>query len=103
MKTMESVVCSGADNALLGRLEKRARILGKYVAAHPMTVERVLAELDATGPSEAGDVIQSLLWEKVQADHLSACLSDQMRETPNTQVQAGPAGVMAGIAPGTES
>lgn len=78
--TMEAIVCDGADNALLGRLIGRKRLLGKYEAAYPVTVERVLAALDVIAPSEAGDVIHSLLWRMVTADHLSASLSDMLSE-----------------------
>jgi hypothetical protein len=80
MATLEQAVCDGSENKLLAQLEKRSRLLNRHEAAHPMTVERVLAALDAIGPSEAGDVIQSLLWAKVKSDHLAAALSDQMAE-----------------------
>lgn len=83
MTTMEQTVCNGPENKLLARLERRPRLLDRHEAAHPMTVERVLAALDAVGPSEAGDVIHSLLWKKVQADHLAASLSDAMNEPQN--------------------
>ena len=97
MVTMESVVCGGAENALLARLTSRTRILGKYVAAHPVTVERVLRALDVSGPSEAGDVIHSLLWACVEAQHRAAVMADMLAEidaTPNANV--------TGLAPGKD-
>lgn len=78
MTTMEQAVCDGPENQLLARVKVRVRLLNSHEAAHPVTVERVLAALDAVGPSEAGDVIQSLLWKKVQSDHLAASLSDEI-------------------------
>jgi len=80
MPTMEQAVCDGPENKLLARLETRERLLNRHEAAHPATVERVLAALDAVGPSESGDVIHSLLWKKVQSDHLAANLSDAVNE-----------------------
>lgn len=50
------------DSELLNALQDRPRMLGRDEAHHPATVQRVLGALDASGPSEAGDVIHSLLW-----------------------------------------
>lgn len=75
---MELVVCNGPNNALLAKLVDRARLLGKYTAAHPVTVERVLADLDRLGPSESGDVIHSLLWAAVEAQHRAAVMADML-------------------------
>lgn len=77
---LDKLVCEGPRNKLLGKLTERSRLLGKYEAAHPATVERVLAALDAVGPSEAGDVIQSLLWELVTTEQLAAQLSEMLAE-----------------------
>jgi hypothetical protein len=54
-------------NALLRDYEHRSRLLGRDVAHHPRTIRRVLDALDASGPTEAGDVIQSLVWRLVLA------------------------------------
>ena len=50
------------EKQLLRDLQDRLRLLDRDVACEASTVRRVLAELDAKGPSEAGDVIHSLLW-----------------------------------------
>lgn len=50
-------------NGLLREWQYRARTMGRDVAIHPATLARVLADLDKTGKSEAGDCIQSLVFE----------------------------------------
>lgn len=54
-----------AASTLLVDVQDRTRQLDRDVALHHTVVRRVLAELDAQGPSEAGDVIHSLLWHSV--------------------------------------
>jgi hypothetical protein len=39
---------------------RKLRGLGKHEARHPITIKRVLAQLDKSGEEEAGDVIVSL-------------------------------------------
>ena len=50
-------------NTLLRDWQYRARTMGRDVAIHPKTLARVLSDLDQTGKSEAGDCIQSLVFE----------------------------------------
>ena len=67
-------------NAILRENEHRQRLLGCDEAHHPATIRRVLAELDANGPSEAGDVVQSLVWWVVLADQRAARFVDELRD-----------------------
>lgn len=50
-------------NDLLKEWQDRFRILGRDAAIHPYVLRRVMAALDKAGPSEAGDCIQSLVFE----------------------------------------
>lgn len=50
-------------NALLREWQHRQRTIGRDVGHHPRTLLRVMGALDAIGPSEAGDCIQSLVFE----------------------------------------
>lgn len=59
---MTDPIVSNTINELLTEIKERTRIIDRDVAHHPDTVRRVLSGLDAAGPSEAGDVIHSLLW-----------------------------------------
>lgn len=52
-----------AHNQLLHEWQDRPRLLGRDTGHHPQTLRRVVAELDAGGPSEAADCIQSLVFE----------------------------------------
>lgn len=66
-------------NEILRENEQRRRLLGRDVAHHPVTIRRVLAEhRRANGLSEAGDVIQSLVWRLVLADQRAARFSDEL-------------------------
>lgn len=60
-----------AFSGLLVHLDKqnRPRILDRDDACEASEVARVLASLDALGPSEAGDVIHSLLWRAALAEN----------------------------------
>lgn len=49
-------------SSLLKDVGSRERLLPIDAALDPTVVRRVLLNLDALGPSEVGDVIQSLLW-----------------------------------------
>ena len=49
-------------NDVLRDFSNRERTVGRDRAAHPGFVAKVLADLDAVGPSVAGDVIQSLVF-----------------------------------------
>lgn len=49
-------------SSLLKEVENRSRLLSIDAALDPSVVRRVLLSLDEQGASEAGDVIQSLLW-----------------------------------------
>ena len=53
----------GTHDALLSEWRDRPRTLPRDVASHPITLRRVMDDLDATGRSEAGDCIQSLVFE----------------------------------------
>ena len=56
----------------------RACLLGRDVAHHPKTIRRVLEELDSTGPTEAGDVIHSLVWRLVLEERRAARFADEL-------------------------
>ena len=49
-------------NDVLRDFSNRERTVGRDRAAYPGFVAKVLADLDAIGPSVAGDVIQSLVF-----------------------------------------
>ena len=59
-------------NELLREWEHRDRLLGQQEASHPLTLQRVMSDLDAIGQSKAGDCIQSLVlqlqleWDRAQ-------------------------------------
>jgi len=77
---LELIACAGAHNRLLAEISERSRLLGRDVASHPKTVRRVLADLDSKGPSEAGDVIHSLLFELALAQVRAARFADELPE-----------------------
>jgi len=60
---IEPNVSESPHNALLREWQHRVRTMGRDVAHHPKTLRSVMADLDAIGPSEAGDCIQSLVFE----------------------------------------
>lgn len=47
---------------LVTKLANRPRITDRDLALEPEFLERILAQLDQSGPSEIGDVIHSLIW-----------------------------------------
>lgn len=76
----ELSVVDGPYNKLLGDLARRKMILRRHESSHPVTIARVMAALDADGPSEAGDVIHGLLYAMVNAEHRAAVMSDCLGE-----------------------
>ena len=65
-------------NALLREWRGRVRTTGRDVASHPQTLRRVMAALDAGGPSEAGDCIQSLVFELEIARNRAQRFADEL-------------------------
>lgn len=76
----ERSVVDGPYNKLLGDLLRREMILRRHESSHPVTIARVIAALDANGPSEAGDVIHGLLYAMVNAEHRAAVMADLLGE-----------------------
>jgi len=59
----EPLVSESAYNKLLREWQPRKRMIPRDIASHPITLRKVMAELDALGQSKAGDCIQSLVFE----------------------------------------
>ncbi len=68
-KSEASALLSDPDpyNELLKEWKSRERMIGRDTASHPITLKRILNDLDSYGCSEAGDAIQSLVFEIVIA------------------------------------
>lgn len=65
-------------SALLREWQHRERTMGRDVAHHPQTLRRVMADLDALGPSESGDCIQSLVFELEIARNRAKRFADEL-------------------------
>ena len=65
-------------NALLRQWQFRNRLTPRDVASHPQTLGRVMAEIDQVGPSEAGDCIQSLVFELQIARNRDQRFADEL-------------------------
>jgi hypothetical protein len=72
---------------LLRDLVDRPRILDRDVAHHHTSVRRILAALDAAGPTEAGDCIHSLFWRMILAEQRAARFARELAARgPTTDV-----------------
>lgn len=74
---------------MLANLNERPRILDRDEAHHLTTVHRVLAELDVKGPSEAGDVIHSLLWRCAIVDGRARRFANELKKSQALAVETG--------------
>jgi len=63
---------------LLRDWQRRPRMMGRDQASHPLTLRMVMEELDKQGRSEAGDCIQSLVFELHMAKNRNERLSEEI-------------------------
>jgi len=73
-----NAVDESPHNALLREWQFRHRVMPRDVASHPKTLGRVMAEMDTDGPSEAGDCIQSLVFELQIARERAKRFADEL-------------------------